>query len=76
MNEPKRAAYTTRPAYRAVSAILGIAFWLIGGYLLTGQSPDALQIFAALILWALGGNLVLSAWRGSASWVAKIGPLP
>lgn len=76
MGDPQGTSYTTRPAYRVVGAVLGVGLLLIGGYVLVSQPLGALEVAASVVILALGGNLLLSACRGTESWLAKIGPLP
>lgn len=76
MNEHDHKPFYARPVYRVMSLLFGLA--LIGSslYLLFGQPARALQIIGALLIMALGVNLLLAAVRARESWLSKIGPLP
>jgi hypothetical protein len=75
MNHREPPPYFARRAYRAISAAFGVLLLGIACYLFL-TSSDGLQMAAAALLLVVGGNLLFAAWRGTESWVARLGPLP
>jgi len=57
-------------------AILGVLLVASGIYVLWTDAVDLLALGGVALLIAFGGNLLFSAWRGRASWLGKLGPLP
>lgn len=45
-------------------------------YVALSANTDALPLIGAALLLKFGGNLLFAAWRGRASWLSRIGPLP
>lgn len=44
--------------------------------LLFSQTNVAWRIGGGAVLILLGGNMLLSSWKGNPSWLSCIGPLP
>lgn len=70
--EPHRGNRT----YRIAGAVLGLLFVASGLYLVFSPPQDALRLTGAIALVALGADQLLASWRGRASWLSRIGPLP
>jgi hypothetical protein len=75
MNHRDPSPYFARPVYRAISAAFGVLLLGSGTYVLL-TSSDGVQVGAAVLLLALGGNLLFAAWRPAQSWLGRLGPLP
>jgi hypothetical protein len=64
-------------AARSFSVVFGVFLVGVGVYVaLLGGVPWYGSALAAIVLIALGGNLVYSAVRSRRSWLSRIGPLP
>lgn len=55
--------------------MLGVLLVASGLYVAL-TSVDGLAYLGAALLLAFGANLLYCAWRGCASWLGRIGPLP
>lgn len=75
MTLPSTEPASSSRAYRVTGAILGAVFVASGLYVAL-TAFEGLPLVGAALLLALGGNLLWSAWRGRASWLGRIGPLP
>lgn len=76
MNDRKQESHLANRTYRVVGAIFGLLVTLSGLYVLLDGPWDALRILGAALLLAMGINLLAASWRGRASWLSRIGPLP
>jgi uncharacterized membrane protein HdeD (DUF308 family) len=76
--ESERPPYYTGRAYRVVSGVLGAVVLVVGIYALVFGVPpmNALRLGVGILLAALGGNLMVSAYTAKESWISRIGPLP
>ena len=62
---------------RYFSFAFGLFLVGVGVYaLLFSHASDAWRSGGGPALILLGGNMLLSAWRGRPSWLSRIGPLP
>ncbi|MFP5430499.1 MAG: hypothetical protein ACLGHE_05905 [Gammaproteobacteria bacterium] len=76
MKPSSHPSWHTRTGYRLVSALLGAGLIGLGGYLLFWDVRTTPAILVSTVLLMLGGNMVYAGWRGTVSWLARIGPLP
>lgn len=76
MNDHAHEPHVANRAYRVSGAILGVLLVASGIYVLWTDAVDLLALGGVALLIAFGGNLLFSAWRGRASWLGKLGPLP
>ncbi len=76
MTDQSQQPHLTRPAYRLAGAALGVLLLACGLYVAFAADTDALSWLGVALLLAFGGNLLVCAWRGRASWLSRIGPLP
>lgn len=62
---------------RIFSAVFGM-FLLAIGIIAFGQDhlTAAWRFSGGLLLALLGGNSIFAAYRGKASWLSRLGPLP
>lgn len=65
-----------RPGYRWVTALVGVGLMGLGGYLLWGEVRAVPSVVVSALMVLMGSNMVLAGWRGTLSWLARIGPLP
>jgi len=69
--------YYTRKTYRMATVALGLFLVGVGVFvLLRSTTGTALRVTGGLVLVVLGGNMVLSSYRGKESWLSRLGPLP
>jgi len=77
MEQQNPDAYAAGPVYRVLSALFGLVLVAVGLYVIGWtEASAALRCGAGLVLVVLGGNALLAAWRGTPSWLSRIGPLP
>ena len=69
--------YYARSTYRLVTGLFGLFLVGVGFFvLLRATTTAAIRVSGGLVLVLLGGNMVLSAYRGKESWLSRLGPLP
>ncbi len=62
---------------RMFSAVFGVLLLGVGILALAQDHlPFVWRLAGGLLLVLLGGNSVLSAYRGKASWLSRLGPSP
>lgn len=62
---------------RIFSAVFGVFLLVIGIFALGQDHLTAVWRFSGgLLLALLGGNSLFAAYRGKASWLSRLGPLP
>jgi len=76
MTEEKKKPFYAGTVYRTISVLFALALLGSSFYLLFGQPAGALQVVGALLIFALGANLLIAAVRAKESWISRIGPLP
>ena len=69
--------YYARSAYRWATGLFGLFLVGVGVFvLLRATTTAAVRVTGGLVLVLLGGNMVLSSYRGKESWLSRLGPLP
>ena len=78
MKESSRVRpYYARGNYRLATGLLGLFLVGVGVFVLLRATTTAVvRVSSGLVLVLLGGNMVLSAYRGKESWLSRLGPLP
>ena len=69
--------YYARSIYRLATGLLGLFLVGVGFFILLRATTTAvIRVSSGLVLVLLGGNMVLSSYRGKESWLSRLGPLP
>ena len=69
--------YYERSTYRWATGLFGLFLVGVGFFVLLRATTTAvIRVSSGLALVLLGGNMVLSAYRGDESWLSRLGPLP
>lgn len=62
---------------RIFSAVFGVLLLAVGIFALGQDHLSAVwRLSGGLLLVLLGGNSLFAAYRGKASWLSRLGPLP
>jgi hypothetical protein len=78
MKESSRVRpHYARGNYRLATGLLGLFLVGVGVFVLLRATTSAVvRVSSGLVLVLLGGNMVLSSYRGTESWLSRLGPLP
>lgn len=78
LNDQRESSpFYAKPVYRLVSGAFGVLLIGVGLYALILAGPlTVLSAAGGLLLVAVGGNTLASAFANKESWLSKIGPLP
>lgn len=69
--------YYAKSTYRLATGLFGLFLVGVGVFvLLRATTTAAIRVSSGLVLVVLGGNMVLSSYRGKESWLSRLGPLP